>query len=190
LTSAGTAGVAIFNPAPGGGTSTSLTFSIDSAPQGQGAFTVAASSPSVTVPHGQSVTTSLTLSRLQPGAVVSAVCYNLPAFGYCNYSSGALTISTSSNTPPGTYHVLIVCSSSGALSSSNRSAGMTVLCGLFGFPIGLLMLRRGRIFQSYGLSLLLGALLLTVAIGCGDGSNQNSPIVPAQASTTLTLTVQ
>ena len=189
LTSVGTADVAVFNPAPGGGTSTSLTFSIDSSPQTQGAFAITESSPAVTVAHGQSVTTSLTLSSLQQGAAVSAVCYNLPAFGYCNYSSGALTISTSANTPIGTYHVLIVCSTSGPVSSSGRPGGMTVLCGLFGFPIGLLMLRRGRRFQ-HRLILLLGALLLTVAIGCGGGSNQNTPIVPAQASTTLTLTVQ
>jgi hypothetical protein len=151
---------------------------------------VSTSGSTITVPHGQSVTTSLTLSRLQPGTAVSAVCYNLPAFGYCNYSSGTLTVSTSSNTPTGTYRVLIVCSTSGALSSSDRPVGMTVLCSLLGFPIGLLVLRRGRRFQPYGLSLLLGALLLTAAIGCGDGSNQNSPVVPAQASTTVMLTVQ
>jgi hypothetical protein len=190
LASVGTAAVAVFNPAPGGGISTSLTFSIDSLPQAPGAFTVTAANPSVTVAHGQSVTTSLTLANLQQGAAVSAVCYNLPAFAYCNYSSGTLTISTGSNTPTGTYHALIVCSTSGALSSSNKPVAMTVLCGLLGFPIGLLNLRRSRRFRTYGLCLLLGALLLTGAIGCGSGSNQNTPVVPAQASTTVTVTVQ
>jgi hypothetical protein len=190
LTSAGTADVAVFNPAPGGGASASLTFSIDSGPQAQGTFTVTGSSPALTVVRGQSGTTSLTFSNLQQGAAVSAVCYNLPAFGYCNYSNGTLTISTGTTTPAGTYHVLVVCSTSAAVSSSNMPVGMTALCGLFGFPIGLLMLRRRR-FQPYGLSLLLGALLLTLASGCGGkGSNQSSPVVPAQASTTLTLTVQ
>jgi hypothetical protein len=191
LTSVGTADVAVFNPAPGGGTSTSLTFSIDSAPQAQGAFTVTMSGSAVTVPHGQSATTSLTFSNLPKDAAVSAVCYNLPAFGYCNSSSGTLTISTGTTTPTGTYHVLVVCTTSEALSSSNKPAGMTVLCALFGFPIGLLMLRRDRRFRPYGLSLLLSALLITVASGCGgNSSNQSTPVVPAQVSTSLTLTVQ
>jgi hypothetical protein len=190
FTSVGAAVVAVFNPAPGGGTSTSLTFSIDSLPQAPGAFTVTTSSPTVTVAHGQSATTSLTFSNLQQGAAVSAVCYNLPAFGYCNYSSGTLTISTGAATPAGSYHVLIVCSTSQALSSSNKPAVMTVLCGLFGFPIGLLMLRRGRRFRLYGLS-ALGVLFLTVAIGCGgNSSNQSSPVVPAQVSAALTLNIQ
>jgi hypothetical protein len=190
LSVVGTADVAVFNPAPGGGSSTSLTFSIDSPQQAQGAFTVTESSPTVTVPHGQSATTSLTFSALPQGAAVSAVCYNLPALGYCNYASGVLTVSTSATTPPGAYHVLIVCSTSGAVSSSNKPGGMILLGGLLGFPIGLLMLYRGRRLRFCGLS-LLSVLFLMVAIGCGgSGSNPSSPVVPAQVSTALTVTVQ
>jgi hypothetical protein len=190
LTAVGTADVTVFNPAPGGGTSTSLTISIDSAAQSQGAFTVTSSSSAVTATHGQSATTSLTFANLQQGAAVSAVCYNLPALGYCNYNSGTLTIGTGAATPPGTYHVLVVCSTSAAQSSSNKSAATTMLCGLFGFPIGLLMLYRGRGLRLYGLG-LLSIIFLTVAIGCGgNSSSQNSPVVTAQVSTTLTLTVQ
>jgi MBG domain (YGX type)/Bacterial Ig domain/MBG domain len=189
LATVGTADVAVFNPAPGGGSSTSLTFSIDSAPQAQGAFTVTTSSPTVTVSHGQSGTTSLTFSNLQQDAAVSTTCYNLPAFGYCNYNAGKLTISTVATTPAGTYHVLIVCSTSAGLSSSRKHASATVLCGLLGFPIGLL-LYHGRRFRFYGLS-LLSILMLVVVIGCGgNGSNQSAPVVPAQVSTPLTLTVQ
>jgi MBG domain (YGX type)/Bacterial Ig domain/MBG domain len=190
LSAVGTADVAVFNPAPGGGSSTSLTFSIDSPQQAQGAFTVTESSPTVTVPHGQSATTSLIFSALPQGAAVSAVCYNLPALGYCNYGSGTLTIGTNATTQPGTYHVLIVCSTSGAVSLSNRLGGIIIFCGLLGFPIGLLMLYRGRRLRFYGLS-LLSVLFLMVATGCGgSGSNPNSPVVPAQASTAFTLTVQ
>jgi hypothetical protein len=190
LSAVGTADVAVFNPAPGGGSSTSLTFSIDSPQQAQGAFTVTESSPTVTVPHGQSATTSLTFSALPQGAAVSAVCYNLPALGYCNYASGTLTVSTNATTPLGTYHVLIVCSTSGPVSSSNKPGGMIIFCGLLGFPIGLLMLHRGRRLRFYGLS-LLSVLFLMVAVGCGgSGSNPSSPVVPAQVSTALTVTVQ
>jgi hypothetical protein len=190
LSTVGTADVTVFNPAPGGGNSTSLTFSIDSSQQAQGVFTVTASTPTITVPHGQNATTFLTFSTLQQSAAVSAACYNLPAFGYCNYASGTLTIGTSTTTPPGTYHVLIVCTTSGLVSSSNPPGGSTILCGLLGFPIGLLMLYRGRRLRFYGVS-LLSVLFLMVAIGCaGSSSNSSSPVVPAQASTTLTLTVQ
>jgi hypothetical protein len=190
LSAVGTADVAVFNPAPGGGSSTSITFSIDSPQQAEGAFTVTASSPTITVPHGQSATTSLTFSTLQQGAAISVACYNLPAFGNCNYAFGTLTISTSPTTPPGTYHVLIVCTTGGLVSSSNRPGGMTILCGMLGFPIGLLILYRGRRLRFYGLS-LLSVLLMMVAIGCaGSGSNPSSPVVAAQVSTALTLTVQ
>jgi Bacterial Ig domain/Putative Ig domain/MBG domain (YGX type)/MBG domain len=190
LATVGTADVAVFNPAPGGGSSTSLTFSIDSPPQAQGAFTVTMSSSTVMVPHGKSGTTSLTFSNLQQGAAVSTVCYNLPVLAYCNYNADMLTISTGATTPPGSYQVLIVCSTSAALSSSGKSSGATVLCGLLRFPIGLLLLYRGRRFQLYGVS-LLSILLLMVVIGCaGNGSNQSPPVVPAQVSTPLTLTIQ
>jgi hypothetical protein len=132
----------------------------------------------------------LIFSALPQGAAVSAVCYNLPALGYCNYGSGTLTIGTNATTQPGTYHVLIVCSTSGAVSLSNRLGGIIIFCGLLGFPIGLLMLHRGRRLRFYGLS-LLSVLFLMVATGCGgSGSNPNSPVVPAQASTAFTLTVQ
>jgi hypothetical protein len=189
LTATGTADVNVFNPAPGGGPSPSLTFSIDSVPQAQGAFTLTVSSPTVTVAHGQSATTSFTFANLQQGAAVSVVCYNLPAFGYCNYNSGTLTIGTGATTPPGTYHVLVVCST-GSQSSSNEPARRAILCGLLGFPIGLLMLYRGRRCRVYGLG-LLSVLFLTIAIGCGgNSSTQPSPVVAAQVSTTLTLTVQ
>jgi hypothetical protein len=190
LAAVGTADVAVFNPAPGGGSSTSLTFSTDSVPQAQGAFTVTMSSSTVAVLHGQSGTTSLTFSNLQQGAAVSTVCYNLPAAAYCNYNAGTLTISTGAMTPPGTYHVLIVCSTSATLSSSGKSSSATVLCGLLGLPIGLQMLYRGRKFRLCGLS-LLSLFVVMVVIGCGgSGSTQNAPVVPAQVSTPLTLTVQ
>ena len=189
LAAVGTASVAVFNPAPGGGASTSLTFSIDSASQAQGAFTVTTSGLTVTVAHGQSATTPLTFSNLPQGTVVSTVCYNLPALGYCNYNPGTLTIGTAITTPPGTYHVLIVCSTSAALTSSTNLSGRAILCGLVGFPIGLLMLYRGRRFRLYGLGLL--SVLLIGAIGCGgSSSDQSSPVVPTQISTSLTLTVQ
>jgi len=189
LTTVGSAEVVVSNPAPGG-SSASQTFSIDSAPVATGGFTVTPSTPVVTVTHGQSTTTYLTYSTLQPGAVVSAVCYNLPTSGYCSYNNGTLTIGTGVNTAAGNYQVLVVCSTSGVLSSSSKSANTTLLCGLLGFPIGLLMLYRGRRFRLYGLS-VLSIVVLMVGIGCGGNSmTLKSPVNTAQVSTTITLNVQ
>jgi len=68
--------------------------------------------------------------------------------------------------------------------------GITILCGLLGFPIGLLMLYRGRRLRFCGLS-LLSILFLIVAIGLRRKRFQSkSPVTAAQVSTALTLTVQ
>ncbi len=188
--SVGTAEITVFNPAPGGGTTAAQTFSIDSVPQAQGGFTVSPTSSALTVTHGQSVSASFAFTNLQPGAVVSGVCYNLPSFGSCSFNGTALTIITGANSQPGIYNVLVVFRTSGTLTSRNNSAGATVLCGLFGFPLGLVILLRGRRFRMLSLG-VMSVLLLVVAIGCGGNSvMQKSPVVSAQSSTVVTLTVQ
>lgn len=188
--SVGTAEITVFNPAPGGGTTAAQTFSIDSVPQAQGGFTVSPTSSALTVTHGQSISASFAFTNLQPGAVVSGVCYNLPSFGSCSFNGKALTIITSANSQPGIYNVLVVFSTSGTLTARNNSAGATVLCGLFGFPLGLVILLRGRRLRLYSLG-VISALLLMVAIGCGGNSTmQKTPVVSAQSSTAVTLTVQ
>jgi hypothetical protein len=190
MVSVGSAEVTVFNPAPGGGTSAVQTFSIDSVPQAQGSFTVSPASSALTVTHGQSVSSSVTFSTLQPGAVVSAVCYNLPAFGSCSFNGTLLTIVTGANSQPGIYNVLVVFSTSGTLTSRNNSSGVTVLCGLFGFPLGLVILLRGRRLRFYSLG-AMSVLLLMVAIGCGGNTvSQKTPVVSAQSSAVVTLTVQ
>jgi hypothetical protein len=186
----GTAEITVFNPAPGGGTTAAQTFSIDSVPQAQGGFAVSPTSLALTVIHGQSVSTPWTFSNLQAGAVVSGVCYNLPSFGSCSFNGKALTIVTGANSQPGIYNVLVVFSTSGTLTSRNNSAGAAVLCGLLGFPLGLVILLRGRRLRLYSLG-VMSVLLLMVAIGCGGKAvNQQSPVVATQSSTVVTLTVQ
>jgi hypothetical protein len=193
LASSGTGDVSVFNPAPGGGSSASVSLSIDSAPTAQGAFGVTASSPTLTLPHGQTTTTTLTFTNLQQGAVVSAACYNLPLLGGCNYSSstGKLTISTGSTTPIGTYHVLVVCTSGSLTSSLPMHKRGTILFALLGAPFGLLLFRRNPRLRLYGIG-LLALVCMIGGIGCGGGSSptQTPVVVPAQTSTVLTLTVQ
>jgi hypothetical protein len=193
LTTVGSADVTVSNPAPGGGSTAGVqTFSIDSSTQASGAFTVAPTITTLAIPRGQYVSTLLTFTSLPTSALVSAVCYDLPALASCNYNAatGLLVITTSPNTPPGTYQILVVCTTSNQQSALNRHADMTALCGLLGFPIGLLILRRGRRFRLYGLSVFC-ALLLAGMIGCsGTGVGTQPPVPTAQVSTVLTLTVQ
>jgi hypothetical protein len=188
--SVGTAEITVFNPAPGGGTTAAQTFSIDSVAQAQGGFTVSPTGMAFTVTHGQSAYAPFAFTSLQPGTVVSAVCYNLPAYGSCSFNGTTLTIITGANSQPGIYNVLVVFSTSGTLTSRNNSAGAAVLCCLFGFPLGLVILLRGRKIRLYSLG-VMSVLLLMVAIGCGGNSvMQKSPVTSAQRSTVVTLTVQ
>lgn len=103
LTTVGSAEVTVSNPAPGGGSTVAVqTLSIDSSTQVPGAFTVAPTVLTLTVPHGQYASTLLTFTSLPANAPVSAVCYDLPALASCNYNAatGLLVITTSPNTPP------------------------------------------------------------------------------------------
>jgi hypothetical protein len=194
LTLSGTNSVTVFNPAPGGGPSGSETFSVDTGSATPGGFTVSPSTAAVTLPHGQSTTVYLNFASLQTGASISAVCYNLPTLATCGYNAGnQLTIGTDPTTPAGTYQVLVVCNiSSAAQTASGLPVHVTMLYGFLGLPLGLLTLFRRRRAWS-ALCGLCALLLITFAIGCGGTapSNSNSsPVVAAQASTTVTLTVK
>ncbi len=186
LAAMGTADVTVFNPAPGGGPSPSLTFSIDSA----AAFTVTTSNSAVqfSTDKAQRVPSPSRIFSRALRFPWSAI--TLPALGYCNYNPSTLTIGTNVATPPGTYHVLVVCSTGETQSAANKSQTMTLLSGLLGFPIGLLILYRGRRLRLCGFG-LLSVLLIMVSTGCGGGnSNPGTPVAAAQVSTTLTLIVQ
>jgi hypothetical protein len=141
------------------------------------------------VTHGQSVNATLTFTGLPSNALVSLVCYNLPAGVNCNYSNGTLIITASANTPPGTYQMLAVCTTGTVQSASNNPTNATMLCSLLGLPIGVLILYRGRKFRLYGLSVLC-ILTLAGMTGCGSSGTRLSPVNAAQISATLTLTVQ
>jgi hypothetical protein len=191
VTTVGTADIAVSNPAPGGGITSSLTLSIDS-PASVTGFSASMATPSVTAAHGQSVPLSLLISNLQRGAEVSAVCYDLPALGYCNYSPGVLTIGTDASVQPGTYQVLIVCTVSAAPLFGSNKRSHVLLGGIFGIPFGMLLLYRGRRLRSCSFGVFSVVLLLYVA-GCGGSSppgTANPAVTSAQASTTLTLIVK
>jgi hypothetical protein len=188
VASTGTADVAVFNPAPGGGPSPSMTISIDSASGTAGNFSVSAANPTVSITHGQSAVVQLTLSNLQQGAVVSAVCYNLPTLASCSYNAGTLAIGTDNNTPIGAYQVLIVCNTGSTTASTPSPAA--IWYGILGLPLGLLTLRRANRTCRNGLVVLC---LFLFALGCGGssgGKGSSVTITAAQASAAMTVTVK
>jgi hypothetical protein len=184
VTSAGTVNVTVQNPTPGGGVSNTRQFEIDSAgsntPPTFGVITA-------TVSPGSSATYPV---KLPSGANdVSATCLNLPGGSTCSYSAAnsAVTITTSSTTPSGTYQVLIVFTE-----TISGPASAVVLLPILLSP--LMFLRRrwaGKGFRFVAcLALLVAAAVATN--GCSGGGSTTTPPQTHQItnSATITLTVQ
>ena len=100
----GPVAITVQTPAPGGGTSNMLQFDIDSpTTTGPPQF----GNGPANVPAGGTAKYPVTL----PSTVtnVSASCLNLPAGTSCSYSSqtGSVQLTTSANTPAGTYAVTV-----------------------------------------------------------------------------------
>jgi sugar lactone lactonase YvrE len=186
IASAGINSVTVQNPGSGGGTSNALEFEADSSSGASPQF----STVTATVAPGSPASYTVTL----PGSAtnVSVQCLNLPAGATCSYSaaSGAVTISTSTTTPAGTYQVTVVFNETlpGAAS------------GLIFLPILLLPLvatRRKWARQHILLSALLAITITAVAatLGCGGGGSGGSTYTPPQTHTAtssgaVTLVVQ
>jgi hypothetical protein len=187
IASAGTATITVQSPAPGGGSSSTLQFEIDSAGTGSGtapSFTSAA----VSVAAGSTANYPVTLP---PSATsVSASCLNLPTGASCSYSasSGAVTITTSSSTPKGTYQVTVVFSE-----ILPGSASAFVILPFLLLP--LLFIRRKMAGRGAWFTACIGLILLAgaaAAVGCGGSSSSTvtNPTHQISSSGTVSLTVQ
>ena len=189
IASSGLVNVTVVSPAPVGGTSTAFQFQVDTAGTGASTsptFTIS----TATISAGSTATYAVTLPSTATS--VSATCLNLPPGTTCSYSAttGAVTITTSSGMPKGTYQITIVFTETlpGAASS------FVVLPFLL---LPLLLLRRKLERKGIWLSLsLLVALVLGVGAmnGCGGGSSFTTP-PPDQthvikSSSTVNLTVK
>lgn len=186
ISTAGTATVTVQTPTPGGGTSNSENFEIDSA--GSGITPPSFTTPTATVAAGAAATYQVTLPS--SATSVSVSCLNLPSGASCSYSAStkALTITTSSTTPKGTYQVIAVFQE-----SVNAGTSAACLAPLFLLPLAFL---RKRLHKQ-NILFFACAALLTVAMvfstGCGDGSGKASTTSTTQAVTssgTVSLTVQ
>jgi len=186
IAAAGTAAVTVQTPSPGGGTSSAMTFEVDSA------SSTSADAPTLTT-VAATVAAGATASYLValPSAVsgVSVSCLNLPANATCSYSSsaGAIAIATSSNTPAGTYQITVVFTETVPVTAE-------ILLPLLLLP--LFLMRRRLAAHGAWSTLCLGLIVLTgavVTIGCGGSSSSSSSGTQTQQvkhSGAVTLTVK
>lgn len=190
VATAGTQVVTVQTPTPGGGTSNQFQFEVDSAEAGN-AGTPSFSSTTATVAAGASASYPVTISS--SATSVSATCLNLPAGASCSYSSttDAVTISTSSTTPAGTYQITVVFSE-----TLPGTASAFVILPILLLPLACMRKRlaaKGVLFAaSLGMVLLVGAALWT---GCGGGGSSSvtpiaNPTHPATSSGVVSLTVK
>jgi hypothetical protein len=189
----GITAVTIETPAPGGGTSNTLQYEVDSATSGS--TTPPVFNPlTATVAPGSSATYLVTLPS--SATDVSAKCLNLPGGAACSYSAttGAVTITTTSTTPAGTYQITIVFTE-----TEPGAVPAVAILPILLFP--LLLARRRLPSTRYGQTAHV-VLILFVAIACisacgggnsGSGSTSNPPPNPTHQVTSsgvVNLTVQ
>jgi hypothetical protein len=187
ISSAGITAVSVQSPTLGGGTSNALQFEVDSAGTGSGPapiFTTSAASVTAGVPASYPVTVS------SPVTNVSVTCLNLPTGATCSYSSatGAVTITTSSTTPKGTYQITVVFTETMA-----GSASAFVVLPLLLLP--LLVMRRKLVGRNIWFAASLALVVLAgvaTAVGCGGSSSVSltSPTHQVTSSGGVTLTIQ
>jgi hypothetical protein len=187
VSSSGLVAVTVSNPGTSGGVSTSLMLAIDSNIQTY----LVAKTASFTVTHGQGASAQLIFMNIPPGALTSADCFNLPTGVNCSYNAQTqmITLTTSLNTPPGAYQILVVGTVNPAttVSLNGHSSQGGLFYAMLGLPFGLMWIGRKRRRWLYPAAGAL-SLFLIFAVGCG-GSKATTPFVTTQASTTLTLTV-
>ncbi len=186
IASVGTSSITVQTSTPGGGTSNSWQFQVDSASGTSTAPTF--TSTSATVTAGSPASYSVTL----PSGVTSATatCLNLPTGATCSYSSGTVTIATTSATPKGTYQITIVFTE-----TVSGAATSWILLPILLLPLVFLrrkLAARGVwVTACIGLALLVG--MAASSAGCGGGGSSSTPppqTHQATSSGTVSLTVQ
>jgi fibronectin type 3 domain-containing protein len=185
MATAGATAITVQTPAPGGGTSNSLQFQVDTAGSSSTAPTF--TTLTATVAAGSTASYAVTL----PSTVTSAsvTCLNVPAGAACSYSSATntVTITTSTTTPKGTYQITVVFTE-----TVSGAATSWILLPILLLP--LVMLRRKLAARGIWLTASLGVVLLAAAafsIGCGGSGSKTTPQThQATSSGSVTLTVQ
>jgi N-acetylneuraminic acid mutarotase len=188
ITTAGIASVTVQTPAPGGGTSNSSQFEVDSAASGT---VTPPSFTTVTATVTPGATASYPVTLPATASSISVKCLNLPTGASCSYSAttGAVTITTSSTSPAGTYQITVVFTET----LPGAASGFVLLPFLL---VPLLIARRK--WNAGGISLMacLGLFLMVAAVcvGCGGGGGGGSSPVSqthqVTSSSAVSLTIQ
>jgi sugar lactone lactonase YvrE len=186
IATAGITAVSVQTPTPGGGTSNTLQFEVDSV--GSGTTAPAIGSPAATIAAGSMASYMVTF----PSTVtnVSVTCLNLPIGATCSYSSSTdtVTVATSSTTPPGTYQVILVFTE-----TVSGTATASILLPILLLP--LVFLRRKLALRGIWVNacvwlVLTGALAFSTACGGGSGSSAPPQTHQVTSSGVVSLTVQ
>ena len=178
-------------PGSGGGTSNTLQFEIDSATGSTGIAPPSFPTPTATVTAGGTANYQVTLPSSATNVSVS--CLNLPTGVSCSYStsSKAVSVTTSTTTPKGTYQIVVVFQET--VTTGTAAAGFLVPFLLL--PLAFLKKKlnaRGIVFAAV---LAIGLAVAFLATGCGGSGTHPTP-APTTATSTVTssgavtLTVQ
>jgi sugar lactone lactonase YvrE len=184
VAAAGTATVTVLTPPPGGGTSNTLEFEIDTA---GGSTPPSLPTGSLTVPAGGTATYPVTLPASATN--VSVKCLNLPAGAGCSYSaeSSSVVITTAASTPPATYEITLVF-----VETLPGAATGLLLLPILWAP---LRLRKTRKSGHAWIIASIGLLIVAVATAGGCGGGQSTQTTSPQthqvtSSGTVTLIVK
>jgi hypothetical protein len=187
IASAGITAITVQTPTPGGGTSNSWQFEVDSA----SSETTAPTFTSITASVAPGSTASYPVTLPSSATSVYITCLNLPTGATCSFSSttNAVTITTSSTTPAGTYQVTVVFNE-----TVSGTATSWILLPILLLP--LVFLRRKLAARSIWLTACLALMLMAAAafdIGCGGGGGSGSTQTQTHQATSsgvVTLTIQ
>jgi hypothetical protein len=184
-----TAAITVQTPSPGGGTSNSFQFEVNSASGSTTGPTFTSTTATVTASSPASYPVTL------PSIVESAsvTCLNLPTGAACSYSAttNTLTITTSSTTPKGTYQITVVFTET----VSGAASGYILLPILL---LPLVYLRRKLAVRGIWITAYLGLVLLASAAyttACGGGGSTQTTTPPPQthqvvSSGSVSITIQ
>jgi len=167
------------NTTPGGGTSNAMQFEVDS--QYTAPTPPSFTTSSVTVTAGSSASYPVTLPSTASN--ISITCLNLPTGAACSYASNAVSITTTSSTPKGTYQIAVVFTETlpGSVTISAFALAPFLLAPLFLF-------RRRLASKGTLLTICLFAMLMasaTALIGCTGGTVKTSHQVTSTSGVTL-----
>ena len=189
IAASGVNSITVRTPASGAASSNVLQFEIDSATAGS-TQAPAFGAVSATIAAGSTASYPVMLPSLATN--ISATCLNLPGGATCSYSAAneAVTISSQSTTPAGTYNVTVVFTETEP-GTATAFVLLPIMLLPFAYP------RKKTSSPSLLFTSLLGSLLLVMgawvtACGGNSVSTQTPPIVShlVTSSGIVNLTIQ